>query len=152
MWVRVCLLCSPEHFASTHTHTLAETCTIMRSTAACPHWVCKWRCTTMVYNVKRNLPATPRHILTYMHRMLQSAAARGKRSVLGSPFREIKTASDAAHLRSICHQCPGLEAGFSLCSACLCILLPQRYSNTIQLFNRSRASLEWSNDIRESSV
>jgi len=47
--------------------------------------------------------------------------------------------------RAFRHQCPGLETSFSFCTACLCILLPWRYTNTIQPFQGNRVSLEWSN-------
>lgn len=91
-----------------------------------------------------SLPATSIPTLTnlhHMHHMLHVLAGRGSQGLLGSPFKQIKTASDAAHLQSLLPAMPrtGNKPFFS---ACLCMLLHWRYKNKIQPFQGNRASLE----------
>jgi len=64
--------------------------------------------------------------------MLHMLAEKREQGLLGSPFKHIKTSSDAAHLQSISP--PMHRTGIKLSVWSLCILLPWRYTNTIQPF------------------
>lgn len=68
-----------------------------------------------------------------MHHVLHMLAGSGKRGLLGSPFKQIKTASDAAHLQSIPPPMPrtGNKLFFLRCLPLYLITLEvQEYNST----------------------